>query len=160
MTDQQNRLKEAFAEDHRKLTRGFRDAVAALEKGDLPTARTLADELDKVAGPHIEFEESCLYPAVAENRGEGYTAKLYDEHSKMMKALTELQSASEMSENQRISWLASMKEGLDHAISCGTLLSYLVSLPDGKQDELYRRLEQFRSQQPRRWSQLHQYPRN
>ena len=49
--------------------------------------------------------------------------------------------------------LQNLKTGLDHAISCGTLLSHVTSLDQKRQDEMLARLLDLR-RIGRRWSEL------
>ncbi len=149
----ENRLKRAFVEDHRKLTRGYRDIRKALQADAVETAKQLADDLDRMAGPHIEFEERYLYPVVEEHRGESYAANLYSEHSMILQAIRGLKEAQTASEEQKSQWLRGMDEGLRHAATCGTLLSYLVTLPEQEQDRLLAHLERLRNRGCR-WSEL------
>ena len=150
-------LKEEFTRDHRKLTRGYLAIARALEKNELEKAKALADELDQVAGPHIEFEEEFLYPHVAEKRGDPFAARLYDEHSEILEAIRELRQCTEMSiENQKL-LSDGMQVGLQHAATCGTLLSHLSVLPGPVQTQLleeYLRLKKT----GKRWTQLNDSP--
>lgn len=146
-------LNSAFVEDHRTLIRGYRDAKEAVEKHDLATARTIAERLDQEAGAHIEFEERCLYPIVAAARGNEYASKLYHEHKGTLQTLVELQAASSMDDAARLRWLGGLQEGLEHAATCGTLLSHLETLPVERQKELLERLRSLRTEK-RRWSEL------
>jgi hemerythrin-like domain-containing protein len=57
-------LERTFVEDHKHLTRGFSEILKALDADDWERASHLADELDRLVGSHIEFEERFLYPEV------------------------------------------------------------------------------------------------
>jgi len=148
-------LAQAFVDDHQKLTRGYSDARQAVASDDLTSAKRIADQLDQLAGPHIAFEERFLYPIVRSARGDTYASKLYHEHRLILKTLVELQAAASMDEMHKSRWLVGLQEGLEHAATCGTLLSHLQTLPETDQTQL---LEDLRSlqQQPIRWSELHQ----
>ena len=149
-------LPDAFVEDHRVLTQGFAGILDALREGDLPTARRLAERIDREAGPHIEFEERFLYPIVEQARGHDYAARLYQEHSVALDAICWLTAAEgpgplEPAVEARVRRAA--QTALDHAVSCGTLLSYLTSLDDVRQRDLLGELLELR-RRGRRWRDL------
>ena len=148
-----NQLTQAFVDDHQKLTRGYADARQAVESDDLTAAKRIAEQLDQPAGPHIAFEEQFLYPIVRSARGDSYASKLYHEHQLILKTLVELQSAASMDELHKSRWLVGLQEGLEHAATCGTLLSHLQTLPDAEQTQLLEELRSLRKQ-PIRWSEL------
>ena len=152
-----NELKRAFVHDHRVLTRGFRDLIAQLDAADYFVVAKLADQLDQLAGPHIEFEERYLYPAGGRIRGQDYAENLYDEHAEVIAAITELQEltdASEPSEQQLADWRSSLQHGLEHAAACGSLLSHLQVMPSEQQKEYLDAMQELRVQ-ARRWSEFH-----
>lgn len=148
-------LAQAFVDDHQTLTRGYSAAHQAVESGDLTSAKRIADELDQLAGSHIAFEERFLYPIVRTARGDTYASKLYHEHRLILKTLVELQAAASMDETHKSRWLAGLQEGLEHAATCGTLLSHLQTLPEAEQTQLLKDLRSLQ-QQPIRWSELEQ----
>ena len=157
-------LKRLFVEDHRMMTRGYRDLLGQLKNQNLIGVEKLAAELDRRAGPHIEFEEKHLYPRVRESRGDEYADHMYEEHREILSTLIELQqihttAANSDEERQTPSdrqmerWKKSLQEGLDHAAACGTLLSHLQTLPEKVQEELLNTMEQLRKRGAK-WSSL------
>ncbi len=149
-------LGEAFVEDHRHLIRGFADLKKALEGGDPAEARRIADPLDRAAGPHIRFEEEVLYPRVAEARGQSFADHLYGEHAvgrDVIRRVLDLPSGSLQEPALRDRVVAGAQTALDHALSCGTLLSHLTTLDTGQQAELLAVLESMR-RQATRWTEL------
>ena len=83
-------LSEAFVEDHRHLTQGLSDILQALRDDNLEEAVRMAEDLDQVAGPHMEFEEEILYPEVRKSRGSDYVSRLYREHQVALEAVKAL----------------------------------------------------------------------
>lgn len=149
-------LSEAFVEDHRHLTQGLSDILQALRDDNLEEAVRMAEDLDRVAGPHMEFEEEILYPEVRKSRGSDYVSRLYREHQVALEAVKALisQHHQERIESQlKEKILQGLKTGLDHAISCGTLLSHVTSLDQKRQDEMLTRLLDLR-RIGHRWSEL------
>jgi|GEM_PF-6914845 len=142
-------LGQAFIDDHRLMMQSLNRLLEALEANDLSTAAKVAHELDHVAGPHIRFEEKYLYPIVKEARGRKYAKRLYEEHRIAWKTLQSLfqwekdnrldgQTQQELVENTNLA--------LDHATSCGTLLSHLTTLPDDDQTRLLEKLRHLREE--------------
>ena len=156
MTSTWDQLQAAFVDDHRAMTRGYRDLLEAVQSGDFVAATRIASTLDQRAGPHIEFEEQCLYPEVEESRGEMYTSRLYDEHAEVLSAIVELQSIPDdatPSKERTAHWAKQIQHGLDHAAACGSLLSHLQAQSAEQQQQFLEDLMRFR-QQGHRWSEL------
>ncbi len=155
MHEHSSSLRDAFVEDHRHLTRGLNRLLKALRGGEMGEAKRIAAELDRVAGPHVQFEEEVLYPEISRTRGSEFTGKLYDEHSQALRAIRTLLKANgeSLPEAARRQLIADAQTGLDHAVSCGTLLSHVTTLPEPLQDRLLGRLLELR-REGRRWSEL------
>lgn len=149
-------LREAFIEDHQKMTKGLTELIRLVEEGEIEEASRRARELDAVIGPHIEFEERRFYPQVQKSRGEEYVTKLYDEHQAGVDALRALIGAEDpagLDEAARKRILEQLRTALDHAFSCGTLLSHVTSLPESEQSDLLEDLKRYRSER-HLWTEL------
>jgi hypothetical protein len=150
-------LAEAFVEDHRTLTRGLSRLLELVEAGNYDEASRVAKELDRDAGPHIEFEEKSFYPEVRKARGREYVENLYDEHRSGLEAvrmLSELEPGATLSGEERERLLTHLRRVLDHAVSCGTLLSHVTALPVEDQQGFLEELERFR-ELAHKWTELH-----
>lgn len=151
-----NELRDAFVDDHRKMTQGYERLLTAIDAGDFASASNMAVRLDELAGPHIEFEERFLYPTVKSIRGEAYVSNLYDEHAKIVRAISEiasLQPGASPTAQQAARWTTQLKHGLDHAASCGSLLSHLQVQSVEKQREYLQAIQRLRKGGTR-WSEL------
>jgi hemerythrin-like domain-containing protein len=150
-------LTKAFLDDHREMTRRIAGLLDALKRGDAPAAFQFADELDRVAGPHIEFEEAVFYPLLVEARGREFVGRLYREHGEgrhAVKTLLERKKAGQaIDPRDREELIREVETAMDHAGTCGTLLSHVATLDDERQAELLEELEKFRKQH-HRWSEL------
>ena len=148
-------IRDAFLRDHRLLTRGFSQMVTALRDGDLGRAAEIADELDRSAGAHVAFEEELLYPLVEQARGQEYTSRLYREHEVALQTVRSLLSyAEDPSPRLDIDQLLNgARTAVVHAVSCGSLLSHLTSLPREGQQRMLQRLRELEEQSPR-WTDL------
>ncbi len=150
------KLKKLFIEDHRMMTRSYRDLLQHLENDELGKAAELAAKLDQQAGAHVEFEEQHLYPRVRESRGDKYADQMYQEHREILNTLVELQqiqSTVEPSKRQIQRWKTGVQNGINHAVACGTLLSHLQTLPESTQADLLQFIEQLR-RKSKKWSSL------
>ncbi len=139
-------LREAFIEDHRRLTRGFSELLRAIQLNDLAAAHRAATELDQRAGPHIRFEESVLYPKVAESRGADFVRRLYEEHrigADVLRRILAHGPTGALTLEQQSELARQAQTALDHAVSCGALLSHITTLDEAAQAEMLRILRRF-----------------
>lgn len=158
MTAIWDQLKKSFTDDHQAMIRGYRSLLGALNDGDFAAASRLSVQLDRSAGPHIEFEEQYLYPAVKASRGTAYVSKLYQEHRQVLAAITELRkltAESIPSDEELAAWKQSLESGLEHAASCGTLLSHLEVLSEEQQRSYLDTIHRLRDE-GHLWSELEQ----
>ena len=151
-------LTTAFVDDHRQLTRALKQLKDALGRHDLSEAKRIAEELDCAAGPHILFEEAFLYPEVARARGRDYINRLYEEHRAGRDLLTRIlalrsDSRRRLGNEEQARLLQQAEMTLGHAVSCGTLLSYLTTLDQTAQKEYFAALLALR-QQAKRWTEI------
>jgi hemerythrin-like domain-containing protein len=137
---------QAFLVDHRKFMKLLRDVGQALRDKDVEKAKTLGRELNRVAGPHIAFEEQVLYPTVEERTHDRvFVAKLYDEHQSIVRALARLLDASRLEAQDIVDLQNAFAQGVDHAEHCGTLISSLSAMDEVDQQEALDELKQLRA---------------
>lgn len=157
MPASQSSLQEEFVSDHRRMTQTIAQLLDALRAGRDAAAIQLADDLDRCAGPHIAFEEAVMYPRLTHLTGKDPVRRMYDEHRIALRGLRQLLAARDslpLDGNRRAEVIDDLQRGLDHAISCGSLLSHLTTLDSQTQQHLLGRLTEFRSRGTR-WSALH-----
>ena len=155
MTAPDSPLERAFLEDHREFTSGLYRILKALRSEDDATAVGLAKQLDRAVGAHIEFEEEQFYPALRERLGSGVVTQLYGEHATGQRAiagLVALEEGTRMGSDRRAELVEALERTLEHASSCGSLLSHLSALSPGCRAELLERLREIR-RRPTRWTQ-------
>lgn len=141
-------LEKEFLGDHRKMTRAFRDLIAAVEKNEVVEMREIANRLNRIAGPHIAFEEATLYPLVDHNTNENASADFLDEHDTARDAVVNLIKQTEpLNDTDKASILGQLQTGFDHAISCGSLLSHLTVASPEEQHAMLAQLQGLREQQ-------------
>ncbi|MDH3254787.1 MAG: hemerythrin domain-containing protein [Acidobacteriota bacterium] len=147
MTTVREELEVAFLEDHRLLTTGLERIAAALANDDLETAIEAADVVDQNVGPHMRFEEEEYYPRLRSLLGDAFVNQLYHEHGEGQEAIRRLVSAGHgntLSPSAREEVAGLVKTALEHALSCGTLLSHLGSFDESEQRLLGERLDALR----------------
>jgi hypothetical protein len=149
-------LRDAFLDDHKHLTRGLTRTLEALRSGDDARAIESADTMDLAVGPHMEFEETVFYPELAEILGEPFVEHLEIEHDIGKRAVQTILShagGEPLVGEERKSVIASLDTMLDHAMSCGTLMSHLDGLPRARKKKLLDRLLELRKR-GLRWTEF------
>lgn len=156
-----SQLEQNFVHDHQLTTKAIATLKEAIAEGDNDQIKVAAAELDRVAGPHIAFEEQRLYPLVAKSRGEIFVSKLLQEHQQVADALQEIRrsSLSEIPDETRSKWDRDLQTGLDHVVTCGTLLSHLSVLDAPAQQRLLADLQRLRYEAPL-WTELEPFDRS
>lgn len=150
------KLRKAFLDDHQRFARGIANLLHCVETGDAAAAAVAADEVDRVAGPHIEFEETALYPSLREVLGLAEIDRLYDEHDEGREAVAAVRrrpATQPFADDERRALIARLTTAQQHIATCGTLLSHLDRLADDHQQELLARLFALRGK-ARRWTSL------
>jgi len=150
-------LFENFEDDHRTLTQGLSELLARLRACETEDAVRLADDLDCEGGSHIKFEEDVFYPSLRSDLGSDFVDQLYREHESGRLALARLLGLSAEERKavgaERRRWaevvVAQLEVALEHALSCGTLLSHLESLGDEELKEMNETLLAMKEQDVR-----------
>ena len=149
-------LGEEFVKDHSWLARSLVRLQEALQQSDLQQIVQAADDLDRVAGPHMQFEEQVFYPEVEKVRGREFVGRLFHEHGiglQMLKSILQREGTEPLSSRERDHLLRSVELTLEHVYSCGSLLSHLTELEQSRQTEMLDRLREFRRRE-KRWTEL------
>jgi DNA-binding PadR family transcriptional regulator len=151
-------LRHAFLHDHQQLTRGLAAIGEALRSNRTSEASELARALDRAVGAHIEFEETVYYPALERELGGTFVSQLYEEHAhgkQALRTLVSLGPAGQIGADERAELAKQIDKMLEHALSCGTLLSHLDSLDPARHEQLLGKLRAL-SQTPKRWTDLNE----
>ena len=128
----------------------------ALRGGALARAMMVANQLDRHAGPHIEFEQSCLYPILEKRLGKAMVQRLYHEHEvgrDLLRALYRLPPDARLSTRMRERLAEKAEAARRHAVGCSEALTPLDDMDEDRQSALSERLRSSRSRQTR-WTQL------
>ena len=143
MLDTKIPLIAEFLKDHQQFSRLLSeiDRLLAVEKYEL--ARQRASELNALAGPHIAYEETELYPRLAA-LGEHNVSQqlLVEQHHDALDAVRLLISKHNLTPLQVKAIRSGIKLGLNHAEHCGSLISLMAQLSEEDQakslTQLYR----------------------
>lgn len=149
-----SKLAQMFLDEHQHLTRGLWEIHQALKKNDLQTAAHRAEVMDRLVGAHMEFEEEVFYPELATRLGNEFVNRLYEEHDEGQAAVKALLSGgiAQLDGAGRARLLGQVEIALDHAISCGTLLSHIGDLDPAEEERVMERWREIRDRNPR-WSE-------
>ncbi|WP_135365676.1 hemerythrin domain-containing protein [Halosimplex halophilum] len=128
MSSVEDRVIETFQEEHRQTRDKCLELSDAIEAGDLDRAERLVAEIDRAAGPHFQYEEDALYPALIPFFGEEKVKELVAEHDEAIEAaetLAELTSQDELTEEEKQEALRALPNIMVHVSDCDGLTVYL-----------------------------------
>lgn len=149
-------LTNEFLRDHQRLIRLLHEVVMLLEKGDIRAACLVAETLDQYAGPHIEFEESILYPAAKVYQGDSFERRLLAEHHNARAGLKHL-IAEDLTKFRKPEFqrkvIAALRDGLKHAENCSTLVNHLEHFSEQEEKQALAQLHHLKKA-GRRWTEL------
>lgn len=112
-----------FRADHRQVRDGLIELTNALQAKNVPRAREILGQIDKLVGPHFRFEEEALYPALRVFLGE-YVDDLIKEHDGVIataRAAVALLQKSELSDAEAKEAAKNARALLGHVSNCDGL---------------------------------------
>lgn len=152
MQQRKDNLFTSFREDHKVLGDGFQRLSERLRSRDTAGACAVAQWLDAAAGPHIAFEEEAFYPRLVPLFGRQEADRMYDEHRQglaVVRALIHHQTAEPL-EQAVCDQLLEQSEVMEtHIADCAELFEAMGRIPLAEQQELHRRLLEWRRRQPK-----------
>jgi hemerythrin-like domain-containing protein len=134
MSSVEERVIETFQEEHRQTRDKCLELSDAIEDGDLDRAEQLVAEIDQAAGPHFQYEEDALYPALIPYFGEEKVKELVAEHDEAIEAaetLAELTSKDSLTEEEKQEALRALPDIMVHVSDCDGLTVYLEKAETG-----------------------------
>lgn len=154
MLDTKTPLIAEFLKDHQQFSRLLLEIKRLLEKGDLKSARQRAVELDQLAGAHIAYEESELYPRLEKLTNKAVSEELLvDQHDEVLEAVRLLVADGELTPDEVEKAKEAFDVGLTHAEHCGSLISLMGQLQEAEQKESLVVLKRLRDE-GKRWTEL------
>lgn len=133
---------QEFQSDHRRIRDLVIELSSAIGQRDLPTARSLLAQVNKIAGPHFRFEEESLYPALRPFFSE-YVDKLYTDHDGAIvtaRWLVDLVSQPSISPEQAIDGRRRALDLLIHVSDCQGLAIIMERMPQSDLDYIGERM--------------------
>ena len=154
MLDTKSPLISEFLKDHQQFSRLLYEISRLLSDGKVEDAKKRARELNEMAGPHIAYEETELYPRLALLGERSVTEEmLVDQHHEALDAVRILIDEQEIDESR----LEEVKQGfagaLSHAEHCGSLISLMSRLNPEQQAESLLELKRLRDEGSK-WTEL------
>lgn len=149
MSDVRERVIETFQEEHREVRDTLLALSDAIEEENLERARELVQEANEHAGPHFQYEEDALYPALIQFFGEEKVKELVKEHDEAIEAarilgdLTQQESLTEEDKQQALRHLPTM---LVHVSDCDGLTVYLEKADDEVFEDIEQSIEEAHEQ--------------
>lgn len=149
MSDTRDRVIETFQEEHREVRDTLLELSDAIEADDMERAHALVQEANEHAGPHFQYEEDALYPALIQFFGEKKVKELVEEHDEAIDAartLADLTQQDSLSAEERQEALRALPDMLVHVSDCDGLTVYLEKADDEVFEEIEQSIEQAHEQ--------------
>lgn len=144
MSEVRDRVIETFQEEHREVRDILLDLSDAIEAENLDRAHELVQEANRHAGPHFQYEEDALYPAMIQFFGEEKVKELVTEHDEAIAAarrLHELTQQDSLSEGEKQEALRQLPTMLVHVSDCDGLTVYLERADDEVFEDIQESIE-------------------
>lgn len=134
--------------DHVKVRDILLDIIEAANKQDAAKALELLLRLDKLGGPHFQWEEETFYPTLERFYGGEYKEYLYSVHDRIIRAarkLAEILGKGELSEADAAKVIALVRADiLPHPIECEGLALFSERLTRQELDEMNEHFQKVR----------------
>lgn len=154
MLDTKTPLIAEFLKDHQQFSRLLYQISKLLQEGKIDLARERARDLDRIAGPHIAYEEAELYPRLSELGAKGVSEKmLVNQHHEALNAVRALIDAESPDKQSLEAIQTGFQGALAHAEHCGSLISLLNGLDENAQAASLETLKTFR-EGGKKWTEL------
>lgn len=149
MSSVEDEVIETFQEEHRQTRDKCLELSDAIEAGDLDRAEELVHEIDAAAGPHFQYEEDALYPALIPFFGEEKVKELVAEHDEAIEAaetLAELTSQDSLTEDEKQEALRALPNIMVHVSDCDGLTVYLEKADESVFEDIAESMEEANEQ--------------
>lgn len=154
MLDTNSPLIAEFLKDHQQFSRLLFEISKLVEQDKFDQARGRAIELDRLAGPHIAYEESELYPRLAKLGDDTVSEEvLIDQHHDALAALRLLLTRETLTQEDKETIKNGFRGALSHAEHCGSLISFMSRLDKGLQAKSLKELTRLRVE-GKKWTEL------
>jgi len=144
MSSVEDRVIETFQEEHRETRDKCLELSDAIEADDLDRAQQLVEEIDRAAGPHFQYEEDALYPALIPFFGEEKVKELVAEHDEAIEAaetLAALTAQESLTEAEKQEALRALPNIMVHVSDCDGLTVYLEKADEDVFEDIAESME-------------------
>jgi len=149
MTATREEVIDQFQTEHRETRDNLLELSEAIEEGNLDRAEELAQEVNAAAGPHFQYEEDALYPALIPFFGEVKVKELVAEHDEAIEAartLADLTSQDELTDEETQEALQALPNIMVHVSDCDGLTVYLERADDEVFEEIRESMDEAHEQ--------------
>lgn len=149
MSETEERVIETFQEEHRETRDNLLELSDAIEEGNVERARELVQEVNQAAGPHFQYEEDALYPALIPFFGEEKVKELVAEHDEAIEAarkLAEITSQDSLTEDDKQDALRQLPTIMVHVSDCDGLTVYLEKADEEVFEEIDESIDEAHEQ--------------
>jgi len=139
MTETRQNVIETFSDEHYQTRDNLLELSEAIRDDDLDRAEELVHEVNADAGPHFQYEEDSLYPALIPFFGEEKVKELVAEHDEAIEAarkLAELTGRDSLTEEEKQEALRAIPDIMVHVSDCEGLIVYLEKADDEVFEEI------------------------
>ncbi|QOS13435.1 hypothetical protein DEQ92_19895 [Haloferax sp. Atlit-6N] len=140
---------ETFQKEHRQTRDKCLELSDAIKNEHLERAEELVEALNEAAGPHFQYEEDSLYPALIPFFGAEKVKELVAEHDEAIEAaetLAELTGQDSLDEEEKRAALRALPDIMVHVSDCDGLTVYLEKADDEVFDDIARSMEEANEQ--------------
>jgi len=144
MSSVEDEVIETFQTEHREVRDTLLALSDAIEDDDMERARELVQQANEHAGPHFQYEEDALYPALIQFFGKKKVKELVEEHDEAIEAartLADLTQQDSLSEAERQEALRALPTMMVHVSDCDGLVVYLEKADEEVFEDIQKSIE-------------------
>ncbi len=130
VAEMQTPLVREYLDDHQRTAHIFYQILFALDEGESARSQELAQELNRIRGPQIAYEELELYPRLSVSQN---SQSLCDDLQQVTQALKMLLERDSLAGEDEQLVMEGLRIGLDHAEQYRALVGSLAALPESEQ---------------------------
>jgi len=134
------RFTEGFRDEHRAARDAFLGIGQALRNRDAARIGELMNQANAGIGPHMQYEEEEMYPALAELFGDDYVERMLEDHDRAFGVagrLMELAGHDPITDEDIEEGNRLIQNLLPHVTDCDGLVLAIEVLPEQRQRRLF-----------------------
>jgi len=134
------RFTEGFRNEHRAARDIFLGIGRALAERDAPRIADLMAQANEIIGPHMQYEEEEMYPALAPLYGSGYVERMLEDHDRAFGVAGRLMQLAEhdpITDEDVAEGNGLIERMLPHVTDCDGLVLAIEVLPEARQHGIF-----------------------